>query len=154
MEGCVVNLSANSTGSLQGEKSSRKTDLVVWLKSINQSVLAVTITFGGGRKNAVNSPGRHTTEEVIRKGIKRINTLCYRNLAKRKGLSVGVVTVIEGGRKPFERIQAHLGFEPPPDMSLQHFCILVTQVFKPSKWIEHRPYIAKCWSQDWIDYML
>ena len=26
--------------------------------------------------------------------------------------------------------------------------------FKPSKWIEQRPYMKKCWSQDWINYML
>ncbi len=153
MKGCVVNHLADTNSSLQSEKSNRKTALVPWLKSINQSVLAVTITFVTGRKNAAASPSRHTTEEVIRKGIKRINTICYRNLAKRRGLSIGVVTVIEGGQ-PFKRIHAHLGFEPPPDMPLHQFCNLVTQVFKPSKWIERRPYIEKCWSQDWIDYML
>ena len=130
-----------------------ETALVIWLKSINKCKLATTITFGSGCGIAARSPSRHCVEEILRKGIKRLNTLCYRNLAKRKGFSIGVITVIEGlGR--FERIHAHIAFEPPPEMPLSQFRALATKAFKPSKWIEQRPHMAECWSQVWINYLL
>lgn len=129
------------------------TPLVHWLKSFNTCSLAVTITFGSGRAYRASSPSRHSVEEILRKCIKRLNTLCYRNLVKRKGFSIGAVTAIEGD-EPFLRIHAHIGFEPPPGMPLNHFRGLVARVFKPSKWIEYRPHMVECWSQDWINYVL
>lgn len=127
--------------------------LIDWLKGHAKCHLAVTITFGVGRDSFVTSPSKRTVEEILRKGIKRINTLCYRNLVKRKGYSIGAVTVIEGVG-PFERIHAHISFEPPPDMLFTQFCRLVDRAFKRSKWIAQRPHFKECWSQDWINYML
>jgi len=89
----------------------------------------------------------------MRKGIRRINTLCYKNSVKRKGYSIGAVTVIEGVG-PYERIHAHVAFEPPPSMPSQQFEGLADRAFKRSKWIEQRPHITECWSEDWISYML
>jgi hypothetical protein len=129
------------------------TPLITWLNSFVQCKLSVTITFGMGRGSETVHPCERTVEEIIRKGIKRLNTLCYRNLVKRRGYSIGAVTVIEG-KGPFDRIHAHIGFEPPVNMSLSKFSNLVGVAFKPSKWIEQRPYMKKCWSQHWINYML
>jgi hypothetical protein len=39
-------------------------------------------------------------------------------------------------------------------MTFIHFSRLVERAFKRSKWIEHRPYVKECWSQDWINYTL
>lgn len=127
--------------------------LAEWMKSFMVCRLAVTITFGTGRSYVALSPSKSNVEEILRKGIKRINSLCYGNMVKRKGLSIGAITVIEGGSE-IERIHAHIGFEPPPEMSLQLFRVLVVKAFKPSKWIERRPFIKTCWSQDWVSYML
>ena len=131
----------------------RDTTLVTWLKSLATCRLGVTISFGSGRGSVVTSPNHRIVQEILRKGIRRINSLCYRNCAKRKGYSIGAVTVIEGVG-PFERIHAHIGFEPPPDMLFKQFCKLVDRAFKRSKWIEQRPDFKECWSQDWINYML
>lgn len=130
-----------------------ETPLTKWLKSFNTCKLAATVTFGTGRGTASKSPNKRTVEEILRKGIKRLNTLCYQNLVKRKGCSIGAITVIEGTR-PYERIHAHISFEPPPDMSLIKFRNLVARVFKASKWIEQRPHIKECWNEEWINYIL
>ena len=131
----------------------RDTTLVTWLKALAKCSLGVTISFGTGRGFVKTSPTYRIVEEILRKGIRRVNSLCYRNSAKRKGCSIGAVTVIEG-RGSFERIHAHIGFEPPPDMSFKQFSRLVDRAFKRSKWIEQRPHVKECWSQDWINYML
>ena len=131
----------------------RDSSLAAWLKTIVQCKLSVTITFGKGRGSAATKPSERTVEEILRKGIKRLNTLCYRNLAKRRGYSIGAVAVIEG-KGVFDRIHAHIGFEPPVSMSFNEFRNLVDVAFKPSKWIEQRPYMKKCWNQRWINYML
>ena len=129
------------------------TTLVTWLKALTKCSLGVTISFGTGRGSVKTSPTYRMVEEILRKGIRRVNSLCYRNCAKRKGYSIGAVTVIEGIR-PFKHIHAHIGFEPPPDMSFKQFSRIVDRAFKRSKWIEQRPHIKECWSQDWINYML
>ena len=129
------------------------TPLSLWLKSLNSCRLATTITFGTGGGSQFNKPSKLTVQEILRKGIKRLNTLCYRNLTKRKGLSVGAITVIEGTR-PYERIHAHISFDPPPHMSLTKFRSLVTRAFKTSKWIQQRPYMKECWNEDWINYII
>jgi hypothetical protein len=134
-------------------KLHNKVVLIDWLKGLAKCNLAVTITFGSGRGGFLTSPGRCTVEEILRKGIKRLNSLCYRNLVKRKGYSIGAVAVIEGNT-PLQRIHAHIGFELPPDMSLIWFRSQVIKVFKTSKWIEQRPHMKKCWDQYWISYML
>jgi len=128
-------------------------ELTLWARSLCNCRLAVTITFGTGRGAAITSPSIRTTEEIVRKGIKRLNTLCYKNLAKRKGLSIGAITAIEG-KGPFNRIHAHIAFEPPPDMSSKQFTSLTDRAFKRSKWIEQRPFIKECVSQNWINYLL
>jgi len=128
-------------------------ELTSWAKSLCNCRLAATITFGTGRGAVITSPSIRTTEEIVRKGIKRLNTLCYKNLAKRKGLSIGAITAIEG-KGPFTRIHAHIAFEPPPDMSSKQFISLTDRAFKRSKWIEQRPYIKECWNQNWINYLL
>lgn len=74
----------------------RDTTLVTWLKGLAKCSLGVTITFGTGRGSVMKSPTHRTVEEILRKGIRRVNSLCYRNCAKRKGYSIGAVTVIEG----------------------------------------------------------
>jgi hypothetical protein len=74
-------------------------------------------------------------------------------LVKRRGYSIGAVAVIEGNT-PLQRIHAHVGFEIPPEMSLIWFRSLVTKVFKPSKWIQQRPYMDECCDSNWINYML
>ena len=129
------------------------TPLAVWVKGIVKCKLSVTITFGKGRGSEATHPCERTVEEILRKGIKRLNTLCYGNLVKRRGYSIGAVTVIEG-KGLIDRIHAHIGFEPPANMSLNKFTNLVGMAFKPSKWIEQRPYMKKCWSQHWINYIL
>lgn len=131
----------------------RDTPLTIWLKTNVHCRIAVTITFGTAKCLALKQPSERTVEEIVRKGIKRINTLCYGNLVKRKGYSIGAVTVIEG-KGQFERIHVHIGLDPPPSISLHRFSNIVARAFKPSKWIEHRPYMKKCWNQDWINYML
>ena len=90
---------------------------------------------------------------MVRKAIKRLNTQVYGNGVKRKGFSIGVVTAFEGTGR-FERIHAHMAFETPPDMSFNQFSRLVDRAFKRSKWIEQRPHVKECWSQDWINYTL
>jgi hypothetical protein len=90
---------------------------------------------------------------MVRKAIKRLNTQAYGNGVKRKGFSIGAVTAFEGTGR-FERIHAHIAFEPPPDMSFNQFSRLVDRAFKRSKWIEQRPHVKECWSQDWINYTL
>ena len=135
------------------KKRHDSTVLIDWLKGLAKCHLAVTVTFGVSPHSTATSPSKRTVEEILRKGIKRINTLCYRNLVKRKGYSIGAIAVIEGGG-PYERIHAHIGFELPPDRSLNWFRSLVTRVFKPSKWIEMRPHIDECWNENWINYML
>ena len=130
-----------------------QTPLTDWVKSQIESRVAVTVTFGTGRGAVVTCPSERNAEEMVRKGIKRLNTTVYGNGVKRKGYSIGAVTAFEGTGR-FERIHAHIAFEPPPDMSLNQFRLLVEQAFKRSKWIEQRPYIKECWSQDWINYTL
>ena len=134
-------------------KSHHNSVLIEWLKGFAKCNLAVTITFGTGRGGLLTNPSRRTVEEILRKGIKRINSLCYRNLVKRRGYSIGAVAVIEGNT-PLQRIHAHVGFEIPPEMSLIWFRSLVTKVFKPSKWIQQRPYMDECCDSNWINYML
>ena len=129
------------------------TTLAKWLKSLAKCRLGVTISFGTGRGSMVTSPTHRIAEEILRKGIKRVNSLCYRNCAKRKGYSIGAITVIEGGG-PFEHIHAHIGFEPPPKMPLNQFCALVAHAFKPSRWIERRPHFNESCNQGWVDYMM
>jgi hypothetical protein len=129
------------------------TALVLWLKSQVKSQVGVTVTFGTGRGSAVTSPSTRNVEEMTRKGIKRLNTKVYRNGVKRKGYSIGAVTAIEG-TGPFERIHVHIAFEPPPSMAFSQFSLLVDQAFKPSKWIERRPHVVHCWSEDWMNYTL
>ena len=129
------------------------THLTIWLKTNVHCRLSVTITFGSAKDLISKQPSERTVEEIVRKGIKRINTLCYLNLAKRKGYSIGAVTVIEG-KGQFERIHVHMGLDPPPNISLHRFSNIVARAFKPSKWIEHRPHMKRCWNQDWINYML
>ena len=131
----------------------RDTTLVTWLKGLATCRLGVTISFGTGRGSVVTSPSHRIVEEILRKGIRRVNSLCYRNSAKRKGCSIGAVTVIEG-KGPLERIHAHIGFESPPKMSLKQFRALVAQAFKPSRWIERRPHFGESCNQIWINYML
>ena len=127
--------------------------LTDWAKGLVDSGVAVTVTFGTGRGAATTSPSTRNVEEMTRKGIKRLNTKVYRNGVKRKGYSIGAVTAIEG-TGPFERIHVHIAFEPPPSMSFSQFSLLVGQAFKPSKWIEQRPHIKECWSEDWMNYTL
>lgn len=134
-------------------KLHHKGALIEWLKDLAKSNLAVTITFGSGRGGFLTSPSKRTVEEILRKGIKRLNSLCYGNLVKRKGYSIGAVAVIEGNT-PLQRIHAHIGFELPPDMSLIWFRSQVIKVFKPSKWIEQRPHMKKCSDPHWINYIL
>ncbi len=133
--------------------SNFETPLTIWLKTLTTCKLAATLTFGTGRGTAHSSPSIRTVEEIVRKGLKRTNTLCYGNSVKRKGCSIGAVTVIEGTGK-FERIHAHIAFEPPPEMPLNQFRALAASAFKPSKWIEQRLNMGSCWSQDWINYQL
>jgi hypothetical protein len=128
-------------------------ELTSWAKIFCNCKLAITITFGSGRSTATTTPSIRTVEEILRKGLKRLNTLCYKNWVKRKGLSIGAITAIEG-RVTFERIHAHIAIEPPPDMTFIHFSRLVDRAFKRSKWIEQRPHVKECWSQDWINYTL
>jgi hypothetical protein len=130
-----------------------ETPLTIWLKSLANCKLAATLTFGTGRGTAYTSPSIRTVEEILRKGIKRTNTLCYGNSVKRKGCSIGAVTVIEGTGQ-YERIHAHIAFEPPPKMPLNQFRALASKAFKPSKWIEQRLHMKECWSQGWINYEL
>jgi hypothetical protein len=129
------------------------TPTTIWLKTNFRSRISVTITFGTAKGHTSKQPSERTVEEIVRKGIKRINTLCYGNLVKRKGYSIGAVTVIEG-KGQFERIHVHIGLDPPPRISLHLFSNIVARAFKPSKWIEHRPHMKKCWDQYWINYML
>jgi hypothetical protein len=144
----------NTQHSFPSKKKWRdSTALIDWLKGLAEYHLAVTITFGNGRHSIATSPSKRVVEEILRKGLKRLNTLCYRNLIKRKGYSIGAVAVIEG-TGPFERIHVHIAFERPPGMSFEQFSLLVCQAFRPSKWIEQRPHITECWSQDWINYIL
>ena len=131
----------------------RDTHLTIWLKTNFHCQISATITFGSAKGLASNQPSERTVEEIVRRGIKRINTLCHGNSAKRKGYSIGAITVIEG-KDQFERIHIHIGLDPPPNISLNRFSNIVASAFKPSKWIEQRPYMKKCWSQDWINYML
>ena len=130
-----------------------ETPLINWVKSQIEGRVAVTVTFGTGRGAVVTCPSERNAEEMVRKGIKRLNTMVYGNGVNRKGYSIGAVTAFEGTGR-FERIHAHIAFEPPPDMSLNQFSLLVEQAFKRSKWIEQRPHIKECWSQDWINYTL
>ena len=127
--------------------------LTDWAKGLADSGVAVTVAFGSGRGAVVTCPSERNAEEIVRKGIKRLNTTAYGNMVKRKGYSIGAVTAFEGTGR-FERIHAHIAFEPPPDMSFTQFSRLVDRAFKHSKWIEQRPHIKKCWSQDWINYTL
>jgi len=131
----------------------RDTPLAIWLKTKVQCRMSVTITFCAAKGLASKQPSVRTVEEIVRKGIKRINTLCHGNLVKRKGYSIGAVTVIEG-KGQFERIHVHIGLDPPPNITLNRFSNIVARAFKPSKWIEHRPHMKKCWDQYWINYML
>ena len=136
------------------QKTGRYQDaLTDWAKGLADSGVAVTIAFGTGRGNVVTCTSERNAEEMVRKGIKRLNTMVYGNSVRRKGYSIGAVTAFEGTGQ-FERIHAHIAFEPPPDMSFSQFRRLVDRAFKRSKWIEHRPHIKKCWSQDWINYTL
>jgi surfactin synthase thioesterase subunit len=127
--------------------------LIDWAKGLADSGVAVTVTFGTGRGANLTCPSERNAEEMVRKGIKRLNTTVYGNSVKRKGYSIGAVTSFEGAGR-FERIHAHIAFEPPPDMSFTQFSRLVDRTFKRSKWIEQRPHIKECWSQDWINYTL
>ena len=130
-----------------------ETTLVDWVKCQFKSHVGVTVTFGAGRSGAVTCPSQRNAEEIVRKAIKRLNTKAYGNGVKRKGFSIGAVTAFEGTGR-FERVHAHIAFEPPPNMSFNQFRRLVDRAFKRSKWIEHRPHIKECWSQDWINYTL
>lgn len=154
MRNAVMQLSSD-VGWQRNQKSKWRydTSLSLWLKSLHSCRFATTITFGTGRGSNPNNPTKRTVEEILRKGIKRLNTLCYRNLVKRKGFSIGAIAVIEGTR-PNERIHAHISFEPPPDMSLIKFRRLVALAFKPSKWIEQRPQMKICWNEEWVNYIL
>ena len=136
------------------QKTGRYQDaLTDWAKGLADSGVAVTLAFGTGRGNVVTCPSERNAEEMVRKGIMRLNTMVYGNSVRRKGYSIGAVTAFEGTGR-FERIHAHIAFEPPPDMSFTQFSRLVDRAFKRSKWIEQRPHIKKCWSQDWINYTL
>ena len=134
-------------------KAHFETTLIDWVKCQFKSHVAVTVTFGAGRNGAVIYPSQRNAEEMVRKAIKRLNTQAYGNGVKRKGFSIGAVTAFEGTGR-FERIHAHMAFEPPPDMSFIQFSRLVDRAFKRSKWIEQRPHVKECWSQDWINYIL
>jgi hypothetical protein len=127
--------------------------LTDWAKDLADSGLAVTVTFGSGRGAAATSPSPRTVEEIVRKALKRLNTLCYGNAVKRMGYSIGAITAIEG-TGPFERIHVHIAIEPSPNMPFKQVSRLVDRVFKRSKWIEQRPHVVECWSEDWINYML
>lgn len=127
--------------------------LIDWAKGLALFGVAVTVTFGTGRGAAATSPNKRTVEEMVRKAIKWLNEKCYGNGARRKGYSIGALAAIEGTGQ-FERIHVHIALEPPPDMSFKQFSRLVGQAFKRSKWIEHRPHVVECWSQDWINYIL
>ena len=127
--------------------------LNAWAKGIADCEVAVTVTFGTGRGSAATSPSERTVEEIVRKAIRWANTQVYGNGFKRKGYAIGSVTAFEGTGQ-FERLHAHIAFEPPSGMSFQQFSLLVGQAFKPSKWIEQRPHIKECWSEDWMNYTL
>lgn len=129
------------------------TQLTTWLKSLAQCQLSVTVTFGTGRVGITQQPNERTVEEIVRKAIKRINTVCYGNSVKRQGFSIGAVTALEG-KGQFERIHAHIGLDPPPTMPMHQFKAITADAFKPSKWIEKRPHMSPCWSQDWVNYMM
>ncbi len=136
------------------QKTGRNQDaLTDWAKNLANSGVAVTLAFGTGRGNVVTCPSERNAEEMVRKCIKRLNTMVYGNSVKRKGYSIGAVTAFEGTGR-FERIHAHIAFEPPPDMSFTQFRRLVDRAFKRSKWIEQRPLIKKCWNNEWINYTL
>ena len=136
-----------------GRSSRCETPLTGWLKSLTECKLAVTVTFGTGRGSATTIPSQPTVEEIVRKAIKWVNGKCYGNGVKRKGYSIGAVAAIEGTGQ-FERIHVHIGIESSPHKSFKEVSRLVNRVFKRSKWIEQRPHIKECWSQDWINYML
>jgi hypothetical protein len=129
------------------------TPLTVWAKGLANCEVAVTVTFGTGRGFAATSPSEQTAEDIVRKAIRWANTQVYGNGFKRKDYSIGAVTAFEGKGR-FERLHAHIAFEPPPGMSFKQFSLLVRQAFKPSKWIEQRPHIKECWSEDWMNYTL
>jgi hypothetical protein len=131
----------------------RDTPLTEWAKGLTECRFAVTVTFGPGRRSAAICPSKQNIEEILRKAIKRMNTLCYGNGVQRKGYSIGVITAIEGTGQ-FERIHAHIAFEPKKDMSFKYFSRLVDRAFKRSKWITQRPEITKCWNEEWINYTL
>jgi hypothetical protein len=134
-------------------KAHFETPLIDWVSCQFKSHVGVTVTFGAGRGASVTYPSQRNAEEMVRKAIKRLNTQAYGNGVKRKGFSIGAVTAFEGTGR-FERIHAHMAFEPPPDMSFNQFSRLVDNAFKRSKWIEQRPHVKECWSQDWINYTL
>ena len=127
--------------------------LTDWAKGLADCEVAVTVTFGTGRGFAATSPSEKTAEDIVRKAIRWANTQVYGNGFKRKDYSIGAVTAFEGTGQ-FERLHAHIAFEPPPSMSFGQFSLLVGQAFKPSKWIEQRPHIKECWSGDWMNYTL
>jgi len=129
------------------------TPLTVWAKGLANCEVAVTVTFGTGRGSAATSPSKGTAEDIVRKAIRWANTRVYGNGFKRKSYSIGAVTAFEGTGR-FERLHAHIAFEPPPGMSFKQFSVLVGQAFKPSKWIEQRPHIKECWSENWVNYTL
>jgi len=129
------------------------TPLTVWAKGLTNCEVAVTVTFGTGRRSGATSPSKDTAEDIVRKAIRWANTQVYGNGFKRKSYSIGAVTAFEGTGR-FERLHAHIAFEPPPGMSFKQFSLLVRQAFKPSKWIEQRPHMKECWSEDWMNYTL
>ena len=70
--------------------------LTDWAKGLADSGVAVTVAFGSGRGAVVTCPSERNAEEIVRKGIKRLNTTAYGNMVKRKGYSIGAVTAFEG----------------------------------------------------------
>ena len=55
--------------------------LTDWAKGLADSGVAVTVAFGSGRGAVVTCPSERNAEEIVRKGIKRLNTTLLRQQA-------------------------------------------------------------------------
>jgi hypothetical protein len=122
------------------------------LKFCPNPALAITLTALQQSRVYHSLITRERLEKSCFRVIKRINSICYSRRQRKKGYSIGAITVIEGfdGKK---HLHAHLALSAPLGMNEDQFRIIVESEVAKDYWFDKQKDIKKYRDSGWIEYI-
>jgi len=130
--------------------SSRRTDVMEWLKSQASWTHAVTLTMhlpeGGHGINNLEVARR------CRLFLNRINRRIYKHGIKRKGFRIASVAFLGGGSYG-DHPHVHWALQKPPDMTNEAFERLLKKMARTTKGLGQQFDVKDYRDEDWLGYM-